>query len=237
MLFRFCARIHINECSAFDRWVLLIFILLVTIRRKIFNNYRRWRQLCGERRGKRSCHVTLGSEESFVTIRRGISWRTKKFHFSFFILCWSVSWSQSLPAGTSNATAEENNQELNPQPEITQSTPSNVPENISVYPTDEVSVKLKFCSFAHYTRHSWWIDTFESTLRLWWRSLSIMLHYCCWCSLLLMMAKLFVNGSSTNLLRLFSIWRIQLTLFLVKLFTKVFCCYAAKLWEISYLSH
>ena len=61
----------------------------------------------------------------------------------------------SLPAGTSNATAEENNQELNPQPEITQSTPSNVPENISVYPTDEVSVKLKFCSFTHYTRHSW----------------------------------------------------------------------------------
>ena len=61
----------------------------------------------------------------------------------------------SLPADTSNATAEENNQELNPQPEIPQSTPSNVPENISVYPTDEVSVKLKFCSFTHYTRHSW----------------------------------------------------------------------------------
>ena len=61
----------------------------------------------------------------------------------------------SLPADTSNATAEENNQELNPQPEITQSTPSNVPENISVYPTDEVSVKQKFCSFTHYTRHSW----------------------------------------------------------------------------------
>ena len=46
----------------------------------------------------------------------------------------------SLSADTSNATAEEKNQGLNPQPEITQSTPSNVPENISVYPTDEVSV-------------------------------------------------------------------------------------------------
>ncbi|CAH3119316.1 unnamed protein product, partial [Pocillopora meandrina] len=40
----------------------------------------------------------------------------------------------SLSADTSNATAEENNQGLNPQPEITQSTPSNVPENISVHP-------------------------------------------------------------------------------------------------------
>ena len=60
----------------------------------------------------------------------------------------------SLPADTSIAiaTAEENNQELNPKPEMTQSTPSNGPEYISLYPTDNVSVKLKFCSFTHYTR-------------------------------------------------------------------------------------
>lgn len=50
----------------------------------------------------------------------------------------------SLSADTSNATAEENNQGLNPQPEITQSTPSNVPENISVYPTDEVEYVNEF---------------------------------------------------------------------------------------------
>ena len=75
----------------------------------------------------------------------------------------------SLPADTSIAvaTAEENNQELNPQPEMTQSTPSNGPEYISLYPTDNVSVKLKFCSFTHYTRQSWLTNAFESTLHLW----------------------------------------------------------------------
>ena len=75
----------------------------------------------------------------------------------------------SLPADTSIAiaTAEENNQELNPKPEMTQSTPSNGPEYISLYPTDNVSVKLKFCSFTHYTRQSWLIDAFESTMHLW----------------------------------------------------------------------
>ncbi|XP_022804635.1 uncharacterized protein LOC111341869 [Stylophora pistillata] len=44
----------------------------------------------------------------------------------------------SPPAVTTNATAEEKDQGLNPQPEITPSTPSNSPENISLYPTDEV---------------------------------------------------------------------------------------------------
>ena len=75
----------------------------------------------------------------------------------------------NLPADTSIAiaTAEENDQELNPQPDMTQSTPSNGPEYISLYPTDNVSVKLKFCSFTHYTRQSWLIDAFESTLHLW----------------------------------------------------------------------
>lgn len=75
----------------------------------------------------------------------------------------------NLPADTSIAiaTAEENDQELNPQPDRTQSTPSNGPEYISLYPTDNVSVKLKFCSFTHYTRQSWLIDAFEPTLHLW----------------------------------------------------------------------
>ena len=81
ILFRFRPRIHINECSTFNSWILLIFILFVAIRRKSFNHYRWWRQLWGERRGKKNCHITLGLEKSFVTIRKGISWRTQKFHF------------------------------------------------------------------------------------------------------------------------------------------------------------
>ena len=75
----------------------------------------------------------------------------------------------SLSADTSIgiATAKENNRELNPQTEMTNSTPSNGPEYISLHPTDNVSVKLKFCSFTHYTRQSWLIDVFESTMHLW----------------------------------------------------------------------
>lgn len=52
----------------------------------------------------------------------------------------------SIPADTSIAiaTAEENNQEQNPQPEMTQSTPSNGPEYISLYPTDNVQYVNEF---------------------------------------------------------------------------------------------
>lgn len=175
MLFRFRPRIHINECSTFDSWILLIFILFVAIRRKSFNNYRWWRQLWGEPDEEKKAVISRWArrkvsqfEEKYLDGRKSFifSWykNHREIHERALLHFFEPSKvgekfdyhppETSLPADTSIgiATAKENNRELNPQTEMTNSTPSNGPEYISLYPTDNVSVKLKFCSFTHYTR-------------------------------------------------------------------------------------